>query len=65
MFDERFVKHRYKSTSHAAMVAAVMLFGFFVYNLLAHDLYRWDMAMTLGAMTVTKLVATAYYRRTD
>ena len=35
MTDERYVLHRYKATSHAAVVGAVLLGGFFLYDFLA------------------------------
>jgi hypothetical protein len=65
MIDERYVLHRFKATSHAAMVGAFMLGGFFLYDFLAHDVLRWDVAIVLAAMAITKLGALVYYRRFD
>jgi hypothetical protein len=65
MIDERFLLHRFKATSHAAVVGAVLLAGFFYYDLMARELFRTDIAITLGAMAVTKLAAMLYYRRTE
>jgi hypothetical protein len=65
MIDERFVLHRYKATSHAAVVGAGLLGGFFLYDSLARDVLRWDLAIVLAAMAITKLAALAHYRRLD
>jgi hypothetical protein len=42
MIAERYPLHRYKATSHAAAVGAVLLVGFFLYDCLARDVLRWD-----------------------
>jgi len=63
--DERFFLHRYKSTSHAAMVGAAGLAGLYFYDLFAHHVIRWDLLAILIAMVVTKLAFLIYYRRTD
>jgi hypothetical protein len=65
MIDERYVLHRYKATSHAAVVGSVLLGGFFLYDFLARDALRWDLAVVLAAMAITKLGVLAYYRRFD
>lgn len=65
MFDERFLTHRYKSTSHAAMVAAALLGGFFFYDFLVREAVRWDLLITLVAMAVTKLFFMAWYHFRD
>lgn len=70
MIDERYVLHRFKATSHAAIVGAFMLGGFFLYDFLlydflAHNVLRWDIAIVMAAMAVTKLGALVYYRRFD
>jgi len=65
MLDERFVIHRYKSTSHAAMVAAVLLGGFILHDFFAQDVVRRDLLITLVAMAVTKLVAMVWYHFRD
>ena len=65
MIDERYVLHRYKATSHAAVVGAVLLGGFFLYDFLARDVVRWDLFIVMAVMAVTKLGVLAYYRRFD
>jgi hypothetical protein len=63
--DERFFLHRYKSSSHAAMVAAMGLGGLFFYALFAHQEIRWDLAGILAAMVATKTIFMIHYRRND
>jgi hypothetical protein len=63
--DERFFLHRYKSTSHAAMVAALAMGGLFFYELIARGTIRWDLQIILTAMAMTKIVAMIWYRRHD
>ncbi len=63
--DERFVLHRYKSTSHAAVVGGVALGGWFLYQFYGHHQVRWDLFIILAAMAVTKLSALVWYRLRD
>lgn len=63
--DERYHLHRYKATSHAAVVAGAMLGGWFGYQMLAHGQARWDLAVIMLAMVVTKLGALLWYRYRD
>jgi hypothetical protein len=63
--DERFFLHRYKSSSHAAMVGAAGMGGLFFYDLIANGVIRWDLEIILGAMVVTKLGFLLYFRRFD
>jgi len=63
--DERFFLHRYKSSSHASMVGAAGLGGLYFYDLLAHDVIRYDLGAILLAMVITKLGFMAWYRNRD
>jgi hypothetical protein len=63
MIDERFILHRYKATSHAAVVAAVLLSFFFLREYYGRGGLRLDLLATLVAMAVTKVAAMVYYRR--
>jgi hypothetical protein len=65
ILDERYFLHRYKATSHAGVLMAVLMGGVFLYSQLHDRVYRWDLAAILAAGAVTKLVAMIYYRRTD
>jgi hypothetical protein len=64
ILDERYFLHRYKATSHAGIVMAVLVAGFFLYYRLHDDVFRWDLAIPLIAGAITKVVALVYYRRT-
>jgi len=63
--DERYFLHRYKSTSHAAMVAALAMSGLLLFELIVKGTIRWDLQLILLAMAVTKVAAMLWYRRRD
>ena len=63
--DERFFLHRYKSTSHAAMVGALGMGGLFLYELFVNKVIRWDLQIILTAMALTKIVFMVHYRRNN
>ena len=65
LVDERFWMHRYKATSHAAVVGGVLMGGWFLWEHLANQRLRWDIAVIMGAMAVTKLAVLAWYRFRD
>lgn len=65
MIDERFLLHRFKATSHAALVAAALAAFFFLRDYYRGAGVRVDLLIILLAMVVTKLAAMIYYRRTD
>jgi hypothetical protein len=62
--DERFIMHRYHSSRLALAVGVAMLAGWFLYLLVAKDIVRYDLAIILVVMAITKLVAMAYLRLT-
>jgi hypothetical protein len=62
--DERFVMHRYHSSRLALAVGVALLAGWFFYLLVARDIVRYDLAIILGLIALTKLVAMAYLRLT-
>ncbi len=64
-FDERFQQHRFKSTSHAAVVGGALTGGWFLYGHFVHGHFRWDLMSILLAMALTKIAAMAYYRLRD
>ena len=65
ILDERYFLHRYKATSHAGIVMAVFVAGFFLYYRLHDDVFRWDLAVPLFAGAMTKVAAMVYYRRVE
>ncbi len=65
MLDERFLMHRYKSTSHAAVAGSVAMGGWFLYQQWGRGVLRWDIMAILTLMAVVKVGAMLYYRRFD
>lgn len=65
MPDERFWRHRYQATSHAAVVGATAAGAWLLYDLWGHGIWRWDLFSVLAVMAVTKLAAMLYYRIRD
>jgi len=65
LLDERFVLHRYKSTSHAGMAVALALGGWFLYDQVTVGRIRWDLLVLLGLMVAVKLGFLAWYTLRD
>ncbi|MBN1827088.1 MAG: hypothetical protein JW958_12595 [Candidatus Eisenbacteria bacterium] len=65
MIDERFLMHRLKSTSLAAVVGGVGMGGWALYNLYGRHVMRWDLMIILLAMAIVKIGALLYYRRNN
>jgi hypothetical protein len=63
--DERFKMHRFKSTSHAAVVGAVLMGGWYFYSLVSYDVRRMDILAIMTAMAVTKIAVMIFYRMRD
>ncbi|BDU77421.1 hypothetical protein [Mesoterricola sediminis] len=62
MFDERFIIHRYKATSHAAVAGAGVLCAFLIRGLLRGEGLHRDLMAVLVVMAVTKVIALTYLR---
>ena len=65
MLDERFILHRYKSTSHAGVAAAIALGAWFLYEFHVEDVIRWDLLSILGIMALVKIGCMIWYRARD
>jgi hypothetical protein len=65
LLDERFVLHRYKSTSHAAMAAALVMGGWYFYDLFVNSVIRWDLLLILGVMALVRVAFLLWYRLRD
>ena len=63
--DERFLLHRYKSTSNAGIAAAFLMGGWFLYDQIAHHVYHWDFAIILTVMVIVKYTFMIWYRKHD
>ena len=60
--DERFIMHRYYSTRLSMIVGIVLIAIWFNYELLINHHLRLDLAIIVGVMAVTKLLAMLYFR---
>jgi len=63
--DERFLEHRRRSTSAAALVAVLLIAALFEYHLIAERTIHWDLFTILCAMALTKIVLMVWYRFND
>jgi hypothetical protein len=63
--DERFLDHRRRSTSLAAMAGAITTGGIWEYDWIARHFWNWELFSILIAMVVTKLAAMTWYHFTD
>jgi hypothetical protein len=65
MPDERFITHRLRSTRFSVLVGTIVIFGIFTYNIVKHDVIRWDLFAIMLAMALAKVGAMIYLRRTN
>jgi hypothetical protein len=63
--DERFLLHRYKSTSHAGVLAALLMGGWFFYDQIVNGVIRTDFLIVLSVMAVVKLMFMTWYHMRD
>jgi hypothetical protein len=65
LVDERFLEHRRRSTSVAALVGICVTGGLFEYRLIFQHVLSWDLFAVLIVMAVSKLVMMVWYRLND
>jgi hypothetical protein len=65
VIDERFLLHRYKSTSHAGIAGAVLMGAWIAYEALRKDVIRWDFVFIMVVMIVVKWGFMLWYRTHD
>lgn len=63
--DERFLAHRLKSTSIAGTAGGVLAMLLFIYHVVAHHVWNWELLSIGIVMAVVKLSLMAWYRMTD
>jgi hypothetical protein len=63
--DERFLDHRRRSTTFAAMAGALVSGGLFEYHLIRDHRYAWELGAVLLAMVVVKLSSMLWLHLTD
>ena len=63
--DERFFRHRQRSTSIAGMAGALVAGGFFYYRYFVQGILSWDLLAVVATMAVVKLGMMAWYYSTE
>jgi hypothetical protein len=63
--DERFLKHRLRSTSIAGMAGAALAGGLWFYRFLVDDRLEWDLFAVLATIAVVKIALMIRYHFTD
>jgi hypothetical protein len=63
--DERFLDHRRRSTSFAAIAGAVVTGGLFEYEFIRYHRIAWELLSVLLVMLIVKFTAMAWYHFTD
>jgi hypothetical protein len=63
--DERFLRHRLRSTSIGGLAATLLAGILFFYNLLHRDVIRWDLFSIVATAAVVKIALMIWYRFND
>jgi len=63
--DERFLMHRLRSTSAAAVVGGVFAMGLFAYHYYVNHYWSWDLLAVGLVIAVTKWALVIWYRFTQ
>jgi hypothetical protein len=63
--DERFLRHRLRSTSLGGMAGAAVAGGLLLYRHFADGAWSWDLFAVLATMAAVKLAFMLWYRATD
>ena len=63
--DERFFRHRQRSTSIAGLAGAWIAVGLFAYRYFASAVLNWDLLAVVAAMGAVKLALMTWYFITE
>jgi hypothetical protein len=63
--DERFLMHRLKAMSFAAMAGGTLAMGFFLYHWWVDRVWNWELFSIGAVMAVVKQGLMAWYRHKD
>lgn len=63
--DERFFRHRQRSTSIAGVAGAWIGVGLFIYRYFASGVLNWDLIAVVAAMGAVKLALMTWYFITE
>lgn len=65
ILDERFIMHRYKSTSLAGTACALMVIGLFGWHYFRNGEFRTDLFVIAGVTALIKVGVLTWYRLRD
>jgi hypothetical protein len=65
VIDERFLRHRQRSTSVGALSAVFLAWAFCMYHLLHDHVMRWELFAVILTAAVVKMSLMVWYRFTD
>ena len=63
--DERFFRHRQRSTSLAGMAGALMAAGLFAYRYYVNGVFSWDLVVVVCTIGAVKLALMVWYFLTE
>jgi hypothetical protein len=63
--DERFLRHRQRSTSLGGIAGAILSVILFEYQFFAHHVWRWDLLAVAVTMVAVKMGLMIWYFLTD
>ena len=63
--DERFFRHRQRSTSIAGLAGAWVAVGLFAYRYFTEGILRWELLVVVMVMGAVKLALMAFYFITE
>lgn len=63
--DERFWRHRQRSTSFAGLAGAWVAAGIFAYRYFAHGIFSWDLVAVVMTMGAVKMALMTWYFLTE
>jgi hypothetical protein len=63
--DERFLMHRLRATSMASIAGIVVAMGLFIFHVVAHHVWNWELFAIGLTMAAVKQGLMAWYRFTD
>lgn len=62
LVDERFLNHRLRAQRAAGLSAFLVADALFIYRLLVHHVWEWDLVVVLLTAVIVKLGCMVWYR---